>query len=255
MHTRLEYGLRIGNLTVRLVRARNAKLIVSRNDRRELPHLTITWQNASGEIDIHLTTRSEGGLESHQSIAKIPESCFREACKALSLEFLKTFEAYFATVPAPKIRPGWLARKGYVVLYQPQEVQEQLLEKLIPTRRHHGKSTRVLDRSVLEAMNRSPEVTSHVYHPAVLHVLAPERPENLICAECVRGKRKGHVMLLRLVTTQAEKPYWVRFDRVAKKALTASNALMRDFVKRVLPHDVWAIVHRELHLNEVNFEM
>ena len=62
-------------------------------------------------------------------------------------------------------------------------------------------------------------------------------------------------MLLRLVTTQAEKPYWVRFDRVAKKALTASNALMRDFVKRVLPHDVWAIVHRELHLNEVNFEM
>lgn len=254
MRTRLEHGLRIGNLTVRLIRASNTKLVVCRNDRHELPHLTITWQNASGEIDIHLTTRSEGGLESHQSIARIPESCLREACESLSLEFLKACEAHFATVPAPKIRPGWLARKGYAVLYQPKEVQEQWLEKLIPTRRHHGKSTRVLDRSVLQAMNRSPEVTSHVYHPAVLHVLALERPENLVCAECVRGKRKGDVMLLRLVTTQAQRSYWVRFDPLAKKVLTASNVLMRDFVKRILPHDVWAIVHRELHLNEVNFE-
>ena len=122
------------------------------------------------------------------------------------------------------------------------------MEKIVPERRRHGKSTRILDTSILNTMYRSPEVTDHVYHPAVLHEIGATQPWGLICAECVRGKRKGHVIFLRLVIPETGKPHWVRFDQFVKRVMTAANPLVPEFVKRVLPSDAWATIHCALHL-------
>lgn len=54
---RIENGWKLGGLTIRVIQGHNKKLLISRNDRGDLPHLTISWGNASKEFDVHLTTR------------------------------------------------------------------------------------------------------------------------------------------------------------------------------------------------------
>jgi hypothetical protein len=89
METRIEDAFRAGNLTIRLVQGRNVKLFIFRNDRSELPHLTISWRNPSKEIDIHFKKRTKGGREHHDPIAIILESDFSKAYESFQVALLK----------------------------------------------------------------------------------------------------------------------------------------------------------------------
>ena len=253
METRIEDAFRVGNLTMRLVQGRNIKLFLFRNDRSEPPHLTISWRNASKEIDIHLKKRMRGGQEHHEPITIIPESDFGKAYESFSLLLFKIMTSNIDDLV--KVKPGWLARKGYVILHLPDDVQKQLIQKLAPKQKRHGKWAFVLNEGLLEAVNELQELTSHIYHPAVLHALAAIGCNGPVFAECVRRKRKGRLMSLQLITRPNGQRFWVRTNDLVGKMMKVSGEFITSSFKQLLPGDAWAKIHNELHLNELGINL
>lgn len=247
-----ENGLKIGNFTIRLASGRNVKLYVLRNDRKELPHLTISWQNPSKQIDIHLTTRTVGGNENHQPIAKIDESVLKSDCEHLVAEMLKIITANIDKVR--KVRPGWLARNGYVVLYLPDDVQERLIQKLFPKQKRHGKWTHIVDKEIIAGSKPLQEVIDRLYHPSILHELAELNYREPILAASGRKKCKYHLIPLMMITNPNGNSCWVRLDNLAKKMMKNLEELMISSIKQMLPNNAWEIIHGELYLDELGFK-
>lgn len=252
MNTRNEHGLSIGNLTMRLVYGRNIKLLVFRNDNKDLPHLTISWQNASNEIDIHLKRRTSGGNENHQSIAKIHESVLKQACESLGAKVFKVITANVDKVR--KVRPGWLARNGYIVLYLPNDVQERLIQKLTSKQKRHGKWTHIVDKYIITGMNQPQEIIDGLHHPAMLHYLAELDYREPILAASGRKKCKHRLISLMLVTNPNGSRSWVRIDNLAKEMMKNLEKLMLSSLKELLPNNAWTTIHNELQLDGIGFE-
>src|SRR5215210_6593591 len=62
------------------------KIIVSRVDRKDLPHLTISWDNPSGEVDVHLTPQFPKDKNDRESLAKIQEVVVRSFFESVGKE-------------------------------------------------------------------------------------------------------------------------------------------------------------------------
>ncbi len=253
MNMRNENGprIRIGNLTIDHVQRRNRKLIVFRNDKNELPHLTISWQNASKEIDIHLTKRTSGGIENHQPIATIPESVLKKVCESFGAEILKVITLNIEKVR--KVRPGWLARNGHTVLYLPNDMQEQLIRKLAPKQKHRGKWTYKVDKDVILGNTLPQEIIDGLYHPSMLHKLAELNYREPVFAASARRKCKDRLIALMLITDPNGRFCWVRIDNLAKKMIKLEK-LMISSLRTVLPNNAWATINGELLLDELGFE-
>lgn len=250
---RIDHGLRVGNLTVRLVKGRNVKLVVFRNDKKELPHLTISWQNVSNEIDMHLTRRTSVGNKNHppqQSIAAIPESVLKKACESFVAKMVTVMVLNIDKVQ--KVRPGWLARNRYAILYLPNYIQEQLIQKLVPERKRHGKQTRTVDKDVImKRINLLQEVRDGLYHPSILHELAELEYREPLLAVSWRKKCNHRLIPLMLATNPYGRHCWVRIDNLAKKMMNNIEKMFITSLKEILPNNVWATVHTELHLDEI----
>ena len=252
MSARSENGIRAGNLTIRLVQGRNIKLIISRNDRKELPHLTISWQNPSKEIDVHLKKRTPGGHEHHQPIATIPEYDFARVLESFGSELLRVIALSIDKVR--KVRPGWLARNRYVLLYLPDDVQELLIQRLAPKQRRHGKWTHIVNKDVLENMEHLQEINNSIYHPAMLHELAALGYSGPVFAECIGSKYKHRLMSLQLVNKSNGRCCWVRTDKLARELMNMSEGFIVSSLKQLLPNDSWLMVHNELRFDEIGFK-
>ena len=109
----------IPNLALSVIPGRNTKVLIFRTDRSDLPHLTLSWGNASGEIDFHLTTRLAGGEEHHISITKVPESELIQAVEMFKVELAEAFAAQMPRLQ--RVRPEWLGRRGYLVVHLTSE--------------------------------------------------------------------------------------------------------------------------------------
>ena len=253
MDIRSEDAIKIGKLTIRLAQGRNIKLFVFRNDRSDLPHLTISWRNVSGEIDIHLKKRTQGGQEYHEPITTISESDFGKVCESFQLALLKVITINIDSLV--KIRPGWLGRRGYVILHLPDDIQKQLIQKLAPKQKRHGKWAFILNEDLLKDPSQLQELTSNCYHPAVLHELAAIGCEGPVFAECVRRKRKGHLMLLQLIAGPNGRRYWVRTNDLVSKMMKLSGEFIPSSFRQLLPGDAWAKIHNELHLDEIGIDL
>lgn len=247
-----ENGLRIGNLTIRIASQRNVKMYVLRNDQKGLPHLTISWQNPSKQIDIHLTTRTVGGNENHQPIAKIDESVLKSACEHLGAEMLKIITANIDKVR--KVRPGWLARNGYVVLYLPDDVQERLIQKSVPKQKRHGKWTHIVDKEIITGSKPLQEMIDRLYHPSMLHELAELNYREPVLAASGRRKCKQRLISVMLITNPNGNSCWVRLDNLAKEMMKNLEELMISSIKQMLPNNAWETIQGELHLDELGFK-
>lgn len=88
------------------------KLVIFRVDRTDLPHLTCSWNNPSKEIDMHLTSPSQGSECDRESIVRIQESELRARFRELMARF-------FAIVSHSPIQfvwgvqPKWLTDRAY----------------------------------------------------------------------------------------------------------------------------------------------
>ena len=227
---------------------RNTKLIIFRNDRGDTPHLTLSWNNPSKIIDVHLKSRGAGGSEVHREIGIVQE-------RAL-LQLLGTFkDRLFGDVlvelsRAAKINPGRLGRWGYAVFYMDEDEKSEFIDKIAPLRKH-GKRERILDPEALVHWANSPELRNNIYHTSALHYIADAGKDDVIMAGRVRGNHRPKLLPLGLFRTSDGRPVWIAMDRLSKKMLSLSDTLTLSCLQQLLPNDACDIVFNELHLEEV----
>jgi hypothetical protein len=248
MSTARKGRLRIQKLTMELRQDRNTKLIIFRNDRSDTPHLTLSWNNPTKEIDVHLKSRGAGGAESHREIGIVKERAF--------LKLLGTFKdklrdnVLVELGRAAKINPGRLGRWGYVVFYLDADEKREFIDRIAPSRKQ-GKRERILDPAALVDWAHSPELRNNIYHPSTLHYIADAGCDNVIMAGRVRGNHRPKLLPLGLFRAPDGRPIWVAMHRLSKAMLSLSDTFTLSCLQQLLPSDAWIIVFNELHLEEV----
>jgi hypothetical protein len=234
-------------------RDRNAKLMIFRNDRSGTPHLLISWENLSKEVDVHLKSRSAGGQEYPNYLAKIPESDFVKLFKSFEPAFMQSINANLCRIP--RVRPGWLGHRGYAVFYMDEREKSQMMDRIAPLRKYHGKWERVPDMQAFEDWTNSPEIINNIYHPSILHDIAANGYDDIIMAGRIRGKHKPKSMALCLVKSSNGRASWVNLDRLIQSMMGISETSTLLCLKQLLPKDAWTTIFNELHLEEVGFEL
>lgn len=244
--------IRIQKLTIELRRGRNSKLIIFRNDRNDIPHLTISFENPSKEIDIHLKTRASGGQEHHREIAKVHEIDIAKVFDSFKPILLKNLSEIIPKLK--QVRPGWLGRKGYAIFYLDDNAARSLMNRIAPRRKHHSKWERVADLSVVDNYAHSPEAMDNIFHPSVLHELTNLRYNRPVFAGRMYGRHKPKLMPIHLAQKSNGKLCWIRLDKFIKSMMELSETFMLSCLKQILPEDAWTTVYNELHLEEFGIE-
>jgi len=250
MITRIEHGLRLGNITLRLIAGRNMKLLVARNDRGDLPHLLISWQNASNEFDLHLTRRNAGGAESYHPIASFDEAILKTAFESIGKKIFAIVAQNAKTLR--KVRPGWLARKGYLILFLQKDDEERFIESLAPKRKHHGKLTHILDHEILAGTKIPQEMIESIYHPSKLHEIALLDHREPILAFSAKAKYKNRLISLMPHKNDRGTPKWVRTDELSKELMKSTEKLLLSALKEILPVNAWDQINIALQLNSLS---
>lgn len=248
MSTARKGRFRIQKLTMELRQDRNTKLIIFRNDRSDTPHLTLSWNNPTKVIDVHLKSRGVGGSENHREIGIIQE-------RAL-IKLLGTFkdklrdDVLVELSRAAKINPGRLGRWGYAVFYLDEDEKREFIDKIAPLRKH-GKRERMLDPEALVEWANSPKLRNNIYHPSALHYIADAGRDDVIMAGRIRGSHRPKLLPLGLFRAPDGRPVWIAMDRLSKKMLSLSDTFTLSCLQQLLPNDAWDNVFNELHLEEV----
>lgn len=253
MPKRVRHRLEIPRLGIEMIHGNNVKVIIFRTDRSDTPHLTISWGNATKEIDVHLKSRTTGGEEDHQPIAKLPQSELERLAAAFEPELMDSVAAAIQTLRP--VQPGWLWRHRYVVVHLRHEAEEHLLNKIAPRRKRKGRWARSVDPQAVRDIVKSHRIIHCVYHPAILHELAAEAYAGPIFAQCVAGRRRGRLIALCSIVKPSGIRSWVIIDGRFIRALTdLSQKFVMACLKRLLPGDTQATVANALHLEEVGFD-
>ena len=175
------------------------KLVIARRSRPELQHLTVGWGNRSGEIDFHLTSDHEAAMagerqKGHEPLFVVTSEMLRLAGQASERFahrearpfFLKNFRRY---------RPGWLARRGYVVLLAGEQHFRGLVARVAPkVGRKHRLELRELANPVTHAA-----LNDHIYSADILgcpecvaEVIGASEVDMFVTAMRVRGGNPNH---------------------------------------------------------------
>ena len=242
--------LRIGQLSAEIRKGRNTKLLVFRNDRSGTPHLLISFGNASKEIDIHITRRVAGGLEDYLTVAKIPESAIAAVFESLAWRSQEV--ALQLLRKSRPVRPGWLARKGYLISYPDADAERMMIDLFAPKRKHKRKWERVLEAAGLENYLLSGLPGQTIFRPSILHKLKSldYRPTVLACR--VHRKHKPALAGLYLGLTNSGKRKWFLFDGIPESLMPLGKSLI-DQLQGLIPEDKWKLLWDELHLEEIDW--
>jgi len=246
----LVHRIRIGQITVEARRGRNTKVLVIRNDRADLPHLLISFGNVSKEIDIHLKARTTGGQEALRCVAKIPESIIATVLQNLEPRFQETAIQHITNVRP--VRPGWLARKGYVVSYLDDEVEQKMVEMIAPKRKYHSKWERVLRAAGLDDFVQSELPGEMVFLPSVLHELKRLEYSRPVMVHRVRGKHKPAMTALRLGRTAEGRLRWFPMHKIVNDFRGIGESVIEE-LRQLVPPDKWKLIWDELRLGEVDW--
>ena len=110
------------------------KLVIFRTDRIDLPHLTCSWNNPTGEVDLHLTPKVPRDSNDRESLLKIQES-------ELRIRFHNLVRQIIALVLGSSIQmvwgvdSKWLAAKGYVLVGSLSEPVSEWFQKALSKKR------------------------------------------------------------------------------------------------------------------------
>jgi hypothetical protein len=220
-------------------------------------HLTISWNNPSGEVDIHLTREFPDKPKIHGSIAKIPEASIKE--------FIESFAQKLAAGAMPviisflekikPIRPGWLGRKGYLIFWVPEGDETQWITKF--AHRHKKNKYRVY-QSTLDNLNYSEEVIEHIYEPTILHELAARGERGWIQALRIRGRKKRQRRTINLTSIPWSNGNvrWIALDELAAAFLGIMGSMEDSVLQPLIAklRDALGRVYDELSLHELGIE-
>ena len=93
---------------------RRRTLVVFRTNRTDLPHLTCSWNDPTGEVDLHLTPVSPRDNDDRESLLKIQESELKARFHDLVREIIElVLRSPIQMVWG--VHPKWLAAGGYVL--------------------------------------------------------------------------------------------------------------------------------------------
>jgi hypothetical protein len=173
------------------------KLVVTRRNRPELAHLTVSWGHASGAIDIHLTSGHEAAMAGDRD--KTHEPLFVVSPEALRLaghsaeRFMHGDLATLARRSLRRYRPGWLARRGYVVVLAGHHEFSGLVQRAAPKvgGKYRVKLSELANPAAFAAM-----LGDNIYSPEILAWPADVarivgRPERDLVVAAVLPQREG----------------------------------------------------------------
>jgi len=171
------------------------KLVISRRSRPELAHLTVGWGNRSGETDFHLTYGHEGAMagereKDHKPLFVVTPEMLQLAGQAIE-PFLRNEALPFLLNHFRRYRPGWLARRGYMVLLAGEQHFRGLVERVAPKA---GRKHRVDLRELVSPATHAAMLNETIYSPEILvcpewvaEVMGPSEIKLPVTATRVRG--------------------------------------------------------------------
>ncbi len=226
--------------------------VIRRRDRKDIPHLTISFENASGEIDLHFK---------HESPQNDASSTYTPIIRFPKAALVKFLANYFSLIKwqeilgtlfsnMKKVRPGWLERKGYIIALGQAEMIESILSPNVIAPKRRGKHR--VDVQKLKDFLNEPDLSEiSFYYPSVLHILAAQGYNKQVAAIRVKGKRR--VILLQYIPWRNGKGAWLTLDRVPTniQEVFSNNipSTIKDQVK-----DIWYRIFDTMMLNEIGLK-
>jgi len=218
------------------------KLVVFRIDRRELPHVTFSWNNPSGEVDLHLTPISACGPSDRQSLLRIRESelptRFRDlVARVLTVVLRSPVEMVWGC------DARWLAANGYLLLGPTSEPIKDWWVRAFAKRR--GKYR--LDERVFKKMPRmgARKPTGRTF--------ATLGAEGQMYAVCTKGPQRGRVLMLARLDFGPSHAAWIACDfsdLIALVRTLQSRRVLWQWFSGFAP-GVWETLHAALQLHEL----
>jgi hypothetical protein len=220
-------------------------VVIRRIDKYELPHLTISFQNASDEIDLHLKNENPASPEQqYKPLVRVSKARVGQFLEMLSPRFEEECRLLFSKVE--RVRPRWLISRGYVIgLIHTKNFQSEIL-RTAP--KHRGKY-RVNTEALKRLFRDIDQSAISLLDPSVLHSDELKNWREPILAARAWGKDK--LIALRYAPLKGSFHQWIRIDPIA-------NELPRIFQRLVPPEiskevtDVWHKVHDALQLDELD---
>jgi hypothetical protein len=225
-----------------------SKSVFIRSDYPAL-HLTISWKTPSGIMNVHLTRHLSDGSKIHSYIARFTEADLIDYLNTIGQELAqKTLPFIPKLMP---IRPGWLGRRGYLILWISEETNKQLIDRF--AQRHKKKKYRIYSTSFTE-MNHLEEFMKYIYEPSILHKIADYSKPGLVQAVPLIGRRKKkrRFFTLKYMPWLDSKLRWVAIDHALGPAISKEiedSFLQKSFFKS-LPDNLNKVFN-ELRLEEL----
>ena len=225
------------------------KLEVFRVDREDLPYLTFSWGNRSGEIDVHLTSASPRDENEHKPITKIHEPILKiqeSKLKASVGDLITQIWELVQKNPMQMVlcvNHKWLASRGYILVGPRDEGVTRWLERVLPKKR--GKYR--LDEAVFAQLPKM------AFYKPTARRLAKLGEEGQVCAVCRKGPQRGTVLVLQRLDQTPAPPSWLAFDCAdMDKLIRPAKRLIAQWLASLAP-GVWKRIHYGLQLQESGF--
>lgn len=249
MSIELPTRFEIGKLTVVLLTRRNNKVLVARNDRGDLPHLLISFNNPSGEIDVHLSKRKRAGKPEYFSIAKIPEklavSILSQNLNELREHFIKNMKN------VSPISVVQLSLRKYKILYLSPDNEAEITMALVVNKKRRGSSRRFFNMTNLEQIVRSKELGDYVFDPSILRSLMSQGVKGPVFAFRRRSGNSFDIIPLGLIRSADGKANWLRLDGIIKTVGKFANAIVMQFIDKAIPDNAGQMIREGLALHEL----
>lgn len=218
------------------------KLVVFRTDRTDLPHLTCSWNNPTGDVDLHLTPVSPRDNDDRESLLKIQEPELKARFRGLVGQIVELV----LSTPIQIIwgvNPRWLAARGYVLLGPTSKPVSDWFQRALSKRR--GKYR--LDERLFKQM---PKIG--VYRPTA-RKFAKLGQDGQMHAVCMKGPQRRTVLMLARIDFAPSNAMWVAFDFADLSSLVGTFQR-----RRVIPQwfasfapGAWERIHAALCLHEL----
>ncbi len=247
-----KHRLRISKFVVEFREGRNMLLMVMRNDRNDLPHLSISFNNPSKFLNIHLTKRVSGKPDHRIDVARIYDADVAVVLSSLVSVLRHTIIQHL--IKLKPVRPGWLARKGYIIVLFDENIEKVLLDTMIPARRYHNKNERFVDGAAFEKYVHSVTPENHIFHPSILHHLSDGKHDTPVFAVRIHGRRRPEKIGLLPLVKQNGNLAWFNVNKlVTLIGETGENHLISSLVQ-LLPKNSWRIIYDEMQLQELGID-
>jgi hypothetical protein len=218
------------------------KFVIFRVDRNDLPHLTISFNNPSKEVDIHLTPPSSKNGNNRESITKILEGDLQGFINS----FLKNIRSIVRdNIPQmiQSAQPAWLAKNNYYLIETEDESIERWLKKAAP--KFHSRYR--LDERELD------KIPDHkLFYPTKRHFIELGK-QGQIFSICKKGPNRGRLLILAKLPLSNGSFIWAAFDyRDMEKVISKIKKYVHQYFQQFASDKIKRI-YTALKLKEIGW--